>query len=189
MSVANNISHSQVAPKPPTGSPTFVDVPGTTSLEPSINANANDILADGMVYVTAYDSPVGQFTINWVDDNFPVLVTINGGTASSTGTAGTKIDRYEQPGVYVPVPFIAASLEPNIDKIHDASVACFVTTIPNATASPASKTSGQQTTHEWSADGRFTADGTGPMIIYEKYATTPTFTAGVIPVNVTPPTP
>jgi len=185
MSVANNITHSQVAPKG--ASPVYVDVPGTTTLEPSFSDNSTDINADGQVYVTAYDAPVGQFSLGWVDDNFPVLVTINGGTASSTGTNGTKIDRYEQPGVYIPPAFIAASIEPNIDKVHDPLVACFVTTIPNATAALASKSSGQNNAHEWSAPCKFKADGSGPMIIYEKRASAPTFTSGVFAPNLTAP--
>lgn len=185
MSVSNNIIHAQVAPKG--GSPVFVDVPGTTTLEPSFTTNSTDIPADGSIYVTAYEAPVGQFDLRWVDDNFPVLVTINGGTASSTGTSGTKIDRYEQSGTYLAPAFIAASLEPNIDKVHDATVAAFRTTIPNATAALAQKSSGQNSTHEWSASCKFTADGSGPIIIYEKMATSPTFTSGVMTVNLTPP--
>lgn len=185
MSVANNITHAQVAPK--TVTPVFVDVPGATTLDVSFTDNSTDINADGMVYVTAYDAPVGQFNLGWVDDNFPVQVTINGGTSSSTGTAGTKIDRYEQPGTYVAPAFVAASLEPNIDKIHDALVAAFRITIPNATAALAQKSSGQNSTHEWSAACKFKADGSGPLIIYEKLATAPTFTSGVMGVNLTPP--
>ena len=186
MAVGYNLNHLQVAPRSET--PTFVDVPGAVSWEPSISSDTDDVRADGQVYMTVYSAPVGEGSMTWVDFRPDVLAVINGGDVSTSGTGATEIIRYEQLGSYVPVPFIMADWVPNQDQTHDANVAGVRTTVPNATASPASRNSGQETTLEWTAETRFTAvDNTSPLIIYESLASEPTFTGGVFDVNLEAP--
>lgn len=188
MAVINNLQHAQVAPIPVSpASPVFVDVPGVVSFETTVTTDSTATQADGQVYLTTYAAPEGSFTLSWIDSSFPVLVVINGGVASTTGTAGTKIDRYEQPGAYVAPAFILSDWNPNVDHGHSPNVAGFRTTLPNATASVASKSSGQDSVHEWSVDGAFTAIAPAPMFIYEAFATAPAFTSGVQTVNLNPP--
>ncbi len=187
MAVGYNLNHLQVAPVPATGAPVFVDVAGVVSWEPSITTENEEVLADGQVYLTAYGAPAGEGDFVFIDSRFAVLGVVNGGMASSSGTGATKIDRYEQPGQYTAPPFIMSDWVPNIDLTHSPLVAGMRTTVPNATAEVATRTSGQQTVFEWTAATRFTAPATGPMIIYEQLATEPTFTGGVTDVNLTAP--
>lgn len=187
MAVGYNLNHLQVAPKG--ASPTFIDVPGSVSWEPSITADSEDVKADGQTYVTVYSAPVGEGDMTWIDFRPDVLATINGGEVSTSGTGPTEITRYEQKGSFTPVPFIIADWVPNQDKNHDSAVAGVRTTVPNATAEPASRSSGQESTQEWTASTKFTPDANDVLIIYEALASEPEFTTGVMSVNLTAPAP
>lgn len=186
MTVTYNLNHVQVSAIETTR--TWVDVPGTTNWEPSVTTDSEDILADGGVYATAYSAPVGEGDLTWIDANLAVLALINGGIVSSSGTGAMAIERYEVPAQYVAVPFSISGWEPNIAKDKDPS-AGLRTTAPIVTAGVASKSSGQESTGEWTAETRFRGGPTTPMLIYELLASTPVFTAGVMPVNLTAPPP
>jgi|SRR6185437_3905660 len=183
--VSYNTQHVQVGLVGAT--PTFVDVPGSVDWEPTISASPTPVKADGTTYYTAYASPDLSGDLTWIDGNSAVLGIINGGTVSSSGTAGTVIDRYEQPGVFVPTDFIISKWEPNVDRGHNPDVAGLRTTTPHTSASPASKSGGQESTGMWTASTNATPVGDDPLIIYEWMATAPVFTAGVMPVNLTAP--
>lgn len=180
MAVGYNLTHLQVAAKQAV--PTYIDVPGAMSWEPAITADTEEIRADGAVYTTAYSAPSGEGDLTFIDMKSNVVVVINGGVVSTSGTAPNTITRYEQQGTYVPPAFIIADWVPNIDRGHDPNVAGMRTSVPNATSAPVTRTSGQETAFEWTAATRFTAASTtAPMIIYEWLETAPTFTGGVIP--------
>lgn len=185
MAVGYNTNHVQVGPKEAT--PTFVDVPGAISWDPTITTDKDPIRGDGQVYVTAYGAPEGEGDLTWLGFAPDVLATINGGEVSTSGTGDTEITRYEQPGTYTAPPFIIADWVPNIDKSHAPDVAGIRTTVTNATAEPASRGSGQETAVEWTASTSFSPDENNVLIIYEELATEPTFTNGVMPVNVEKP--
>lgn len=180
MAVGYSLHHLQGAPVE--ASPTWIDIPGITTWEPSITADSTPVKADGQTYVTAYASPEGSGNLTFIDANLGVFALLNGGTVSSSGTGPTEIERYEQPGQYVPVPFSLSDWVPNIDRGHDPDVAGMRTTVPNATAAPVTRTSGQETIFEWTAATTFYGIDPDPMIIYEKLATAPTFALEVFTV-------
>ena len=60
-------------------------------------------------------------------------------------------------------------------------------TVPNAKVTMPSTQFAQETWSEFTADISFAGDANDVMLIFEDMATAPTFTAGVIPTNLTPP--
>lgn len=184
MAVTRNLNHVQVSEIETTR--VWIDVPGTVNWEPSIATDSEDIMADGGIYATGYSAPVGEGDLTWVDANLAVLATLNGGIVSSSGTGATAIERYEVPHQYVAVPFSISGWEPNIAKDKDPS-AGLRTTAPIVTAGVASKSSGQDSTGEWTAPTKFLGKQGTPMLIYELLASDPVFTAGIMPVNLTAP--
>lgn len=184
MAVGRNLSHVQVGAVG--ASPTYLDVPGILTWDPTITTDTEPVQADGSTYYTAYSAPSGEGDFAFIDFDENVVAAINGGTVSSSGATPNVIDRYEQPGTYTAPPFITSDWVPNVDQFHDAR-AGMRTTAPNCTATPVSRSSGQDTTFEWTASTSFAADDNDVMLIYELLETEPVFTAGVMPVNVTDP--
>ena len=184
MAVGRNLAHVQVAAV--AAEPTWLDVPGILTWDPSISTDTEPVQADGQTYYTAYAAPSGEGDFVFIDFNEDVVAVINGGTVSSSGTTPDVIDRYEQPGTYTAPPFATSDWVPNVDQFHDDR-AGMRTTAPNCTATPVSRSSGQDTTFEWTATTSFSADENDVMLIYELLETAPTFTAGVIPVNLEDP--
>lgn len=178
MAVGYNEQHIQVATK--TGTPTWLDVAGAVSWEPAPSSDTTDIMADGTKYVTAYGSPGGAGDLVFLDLKLPVLAVLNGGTVSTTGTGPTQVEKYVQGATYVPPAIEISSWVPNIDTAHDSTVAGLRTTVLNAQAGLATRSSGQNSEQNWTVPTTFSADsGTNSLIIYEKMASAPAITAGV----------
>lgn len=167
----------------------WLDGSGAQAWSPAITADSTDIMGDGVNYVTAYGSPVGEGDFSLIDPTAALFAACNGGVVSSSGTGATAIERYEQPGTYVAPPFALSDWVPNIDRVHNPDTAGMRTTAPNCTAQPFTKSSGQETTVEWTAATKFTPDANDQLIIYEWLASEPIFTDGVMPVNIERPTP
>ena len=190
MAVGNNQNHVQISKVEATR--VWLDVARTVSWEPEVTADTEDIQADGGIYATAYGPPVGEGNLTFVDSRFANFVVLNGGTLSSSGTGNSVIERYEELGTYIPVPFSIADWSPNIAKNREPTIAGMRITVPSATSGLINRSGGQESTQEWTAPTRFTKDPTTDILrIFEKLATAPTFTpneaTGVMPVNLTPP--
>lgn len=180
-----NLEHAQVAALGTT--PTWLDVPGSIDLGISITSNANYLAADGSKPYVAYSAPEGSFDLSFAEADFAMLAVINGGTASTSGTTPAIIERYEQPGTAKNPSFALSGYASNVNGGVDR--AGFRVTLPNAKAGVASPTFGQETWGTWSTSGAMAADENDVMVIYEKLETAPTFTAGVMPVNLVKPGP
>lgn len=177
MAVGRNLSHVQAAAVEET--PTWLDIPGVITWDPSITTDTEPVQADGTTYYTAYSAPAGEGDLTFIDFDENVVALINGGTVSSSGTTPNVIDRYEQPGDYTAPAFSLCDWVPNVDQFHDDR-AGMRTTAPNCTATPVSRSSGQDTTFEWTATTSFAADANGVLLIYELLETAPTFSNGIM---------
>lgn len=183
-SVGYNLNHVQIGTDD--GSTvTWLDAPGSRSWEPGVSADSSDERADGQVYVTAYSSPVGEGDLVIIDMNSGVMAAVNATEVSSYGTAPDTITRAALAGNYVPEPFAIADWVPNIDGAHNPDVAGMRTIVPNATAQPATRSSGQESIVEWTVATKFTPSADNELIIYEWLASDPVFTDGVMPVDMT----
>lgn len=166
----------------------WVDVPGAVNWEPSVSADTENIMADGVVYAQPRGNRVGEGDLTWIDDILALRAMFNGGEVSTSGTTPQVIERYEMFGESVAPPFALSDWVPNVDKIHDPTVAGTRTTAPSVTAGPVTRTSGQESTQELTAATSFLQDANGVMEIVEKLESSPVFTDGVMPVNMTAPT-
>jgi len=182
MGVVYNQTHVQAGLQATT--PTYVDIPGMVSNEPEISSDPEDIMADGTVYAVAWGILTAESELTFVDDRGSVRALLNGGVTSTSGVTPNIITRYEAPAVFLPPPIILSDYAPNIDRVHSPAVAGIRTTLPNASAGPISKSGGQESTGELTSTIKFapTANGGAPMII-EYLESAPTFTGGVMPVN------
>lgn len=189
-SVGYNLNHIQCAVLEDGEPGTWVDFAGSQSWEPSINIDTTDIQGDGQAYVTAYGVPTGEGDFTFIDPSPTNFATVNGGVVSTYGTGANEVTRYEQRAEYIAIPFAISDWVPNIDKGHNPDTAGMRTIVGNATAEPVTRSSGQESTVEWTVATRFTRDAAGNLIVYEWLASEPTFTNGVDNgANVIAPTP
>lgn len=177
MAVGRNLTHVEVAAIDE--SPTWVNVPGVLTWDPSISTDTDPVQADGSTYYTAYSAPTGEGDLSFIDFDEDVVALLNGGTVSTSGTTPDVIDRYEQPGSYAAPAFSMADWVPNADTFHDER-AGMRTIAPNATATVVSRSSGQDTTFEWSCTVNFSADDNDVMLVYELLETAPVISSGVM---------
>lgn len=177
MAVGRNLTHVEVAAVG--ASPTWINVPGVLTWDPSISTDTEPVQADGSTYYTAYAAPSGEGDLTFIDFDENVVALINGGTVSTSGVTPDVIDRYEQPGSYTAPAFMMADWVPNADTFHDAR-AGMRTIVGNATATPVSRSSGQDSQFEWTAATSFAADANGNLIVYELMETSPVLTSGVM---------
>lgn len=181
MTLTYNQNHVQIGNA--VGTPTYIDVNGSISMTPSIEAGETQVRGDGSVWATAYGAAEGSVALAWLQTNLAVIAQLNGGVVSSSGVTPNVINRYEfNGGSYVPPPVIVAGWEPNIAPDKSPSQAGLRTTIHNATFAPATKAGGQETVGEWSAEGSFKPAADNTLISYELLETAPVFTSGIMPV-------
>jgi hypothetical protein len=178
-----NLNHLQAATND--GSPTYVDINYAISFEPNITQENESFRADGAVVVTAQGAPEGALSLSFGSYDTDAFAVLTGGTSSSSGSAGTLIERLEIPADYSAPSVILVAWLPNVDG--NSTSAGLRITVPNAKVNMPSAAFGQQTWSEFSADGSFSADANDVMLIFEDLATAPTFTTGVIPTNLTAP--
>jgi hypothetical protein len=178
-----NLNHLQAATND--GSPTYVDINYATTFEPTISQDSESFNADGQVAITAQSAPEGAGSLGFGSFDTDTFAVLTGGTASTSGSAGTLIDRLEIPADFTPPSVILVAWVPNVDG--NSTSAGLRITVPNAKVTMPSTQFGQQTWSEFSSDISFAGDDNDVMLIYEDLATAPTFTAGVIPTNLTPP--
>ncbi len=178
-----NLNHLQVAPKG--ASPVYKDVNYATEWEWPIEQDTETLRADGKVAVTAAGAPEGGGSIGFASIDLATWAVMTGGTTSESGTAGTRITRLSVLGNYNPPSLIIVGWIPNVDG--NSTSAGLRVTLPSVKLTMPSGTFGQETWSEMSADQAFVADENNVMLIMEELATAPTFTAGVIPTNLTAP--
>lgn len=178
--VSYNLEHAQVAVL--TSSPTYLDVPGVATLNPTIDTSVSYSSGDGSKKYAAWSAPEGGGELSFNEADFAVLVVINGGTQSSSGVAPAVVDRYVAPGTATNPAFILVGYASNVNSA--ITRAGFRIIIPNATAAPASMPAGQEEWTTWTASLAFTANANNQMIIYEQLQTAPTFTGGVMAVTI-----
>lgn len=189
MALFRNVQHGQVAPRPVgEANPVFLDISGFTEVNPNTSAESTDIYADGGTYASIFDSPTGDGDFRYVESDFAINVVLNGGAATTSGTSGSTIKRWEQPSESLNPAFILATFMPNVRS--ESQSAGIRLTIPNATAGPVNISGSQRNVGEWNAPIRYTKDPvTGYLVIYEDLEAAPTFTNKVMPVNLERPTP
>ena len=182
--VTYNLEHAQVALTGTT--PTYIDVPGVTTLDATVSSSVAYFAADGSKPYAAWSAPEGGGSLGFAEADFAVLVIINGGTSSSTGTTPAVVERYVQPGTATNPNFILVGYAKNVNGKLTGTAARpgFRIIIPNASAAPASMAMGQETWGEWTAELAFSANAANQMVIYEKMETAPTFTAGIFTVTI-----
>jgi len=178
-----NLNHSQVAAKGPT--PVYKDVNYATTLEPTIDQDSETLNADGKKAVTAQGAPEGSGSVGFASIDLATMAVMTGAVLSSSGTGATVIQRMVVPGNYSPPAVIWSSWIPNVDG--NTTSAGLRVTIPNAKLTFPSGTFGQEEWSEMTSDLSFVADETNQMMIWEDMTTAPTFTSGVMPVNLTAP--
>lgn len=181
--VGYNLDHVQIAPK--SGSPTYTDLKYAMTMDASISQDSSKLSADASKPVTAYSAPEGAGNLTSGQWDADIMAIFTGGTASATGTGGTKIDRLEIKGNTNPPAIIVVGYLPNVDG--QTTLAGTRIILPNAKASVPSGTMDQETWATLSSDLVFDPDANNNLIIYEFLATAPTFTSGVIAANLTPP--
>lgn len=186
MATGYNLNHLQVAPKGPT--PTFVDVPMATTAEFGIDQDNDTFRADGRVAATAYGAREGTGSIAFGSANLSAIAAMTGDDYSTSGTPGTSaIDRLEIGGATVPPPLILVAWVPNVDGNVDW-VGMRVT-VTNGSLSVPSSSFEQESWTEFESDLSFSDNEDGVMLIWETMEATPTFTGGVIPVQLEAPAP
>lgn len=178
-----NLKHLQAATND--GSPTYEDINYATTFEPTITQENDEFRADAQVVITAQGAPTGGGSLGFGSFNTDAFAVLTGGTASSSGSAGTLIDRLEIPADYTAPSVILVAWLDNVDG--NSTSAGLRITVPNAKVNMPSTQFGQETWSEFTADMSFAADANDVMLIFEDMATAPTFTSGVIPTNLTPP--
>ncbi len=183
--VGYNLNHVQVAAV--NVSPVYSDVPGAIGFDPTIDQNSDKLRGDGASLETAYGAAEGSGSMEWAYATPAVMAIMTGGTASTSGTGGTLIDRLEIKGNTNPPAVILVGWIPNISSKTYADSAGIRVTLPNAKVSVPSFATGQETFTTVTADLNFDSDSNGNIMIIEWPKTAPTFTLGVIPTNLTPP--
>ncbi len=176
--VTYNLEHAQVGLIGAT--PTYLDVPGVTTLDATISTSVAYFAGDGAKKYSAFAAPEGGGSLGFAEADFAVLAVINGGIASASGATPNIVERYIQPGTATNPGFILVGYGKNVNV--GVARAGFRIILPQATASPASIAQGQETWGEWTADLAFTATADNKMVIYEKHETAPAFTAGIFTV-------
>src|SRR4051794_201002 len=88
-----NLQHLQVGAK--VASPTFLDILYATTFQPTIDQSNVKMKADAKNAVTAWSAPDGGGTIGFGSADLDVIALLTGGAASTTGSAGTLIDRLD----------------------------------------------------------------------------------------------
>jgi hypothetical protein len=178
-----NLQHLQAAAND--GSPTYIDINYATTFEPTITQESDTFNADAQKAITAQGAPEGGGSLGFGSFDTDAFGVLTGGTASTSGSGATAIDRLEIPADYTPPSVILVAWIPNVDG--NSTSAGLRVTVPNAKVTMPSTQFAQETWSEFTADFSFVADANDVMLIFEDMATAPTFTAGVIPTNLTPP--
>ncbi len=178
-----NLNHFQIAPKVTT--PVYKDVNYAISWEFPIEQDSETLNADGKKAVSAEGAPEGGGSITFASADLSVIGVFTGGTASSSGAGATLINRLVVPGNYTAPATIGVGWIPNVDG--NSTSAGLRVTIPNAKYTMPSASFEQESWTEFSADQSFVANESNVMLIWEDLATAPTYTAGVIPTNLTAP--
>jgi hypothetical protein len=182
-SVGYNLKHVQIGAVGV--SPTYIDVPYAISIDPSIDQTADKLKADAATPVVAFGAAEGTGSMEWGLITPAVLALMTGGTASSTGTAGTVIDRLEVKGSLQPPSLIVVAWIPNVDGVQTS--AGIRLTLPNAKLSVPRGAFQQETFANRTSNLDYAPDANDNMQIWEFPVTAPTFSSGVIPTNLTPP--
>ena len=179
-----NLNHLQGAPKG--ASPTFSDVNYATSGEFGIDQDSDTLRADGGSKVTAYGAREGTGSIGFASADLSTIAIMTGDEFSTSGTPGTDgIDRLEIKGSTTPPNLILAAWVPNVDG--NATAAGMRITVANGTLSVPSTSFEQESWTEFESDLSYVSNEDDIMLIWELLEVAPTYTAGVMPVNMTAP--
>ena len=178
-----NLAHLQVAPK--TVSPTWKDINYAQSAEFPISQDSDVLRADASAVITAWSAPEGSGSIGFASADLATIAVLTGGTVSTSGSGGAAINRLEIKGNTKPTAIMLAAWIPNVDG--NSALAGIRVTLPNATATVPSASYDQESWTEFDSDIGFNPNENGDLLIYETLGTAPTFTSGVMPVNITAP--
>lgn len=178
-----NLAHAQVAAK--AASPVWKDINYARSADFPITQDSNVYRADAAAVITAFGAPTGDGSITFGSADLAMMAILTGGVVSSSGAGAAAIDRLEIKGNGTPPPIMLALWIPNVDgNSTKAGIRVTVlngrTTVPNASYD-------QESWTEFSSDVAFNPNENNDLLIYETLGTAPTFTAGVMPVNITAP--
>lgn len=181
-----NLTHMQVAPKGAT--PVFSDVNYATTGEFGIDQDSDTLRADGGSKVTAYGAREGTGSIGFASADLSTIAVMTGDAFSTSGTPGTdKIDRLEIAGSTTPPNLVLSAWVPNVDG--NTTAAGMRITVANGTLSVPSTSFEQESWTEFESDLSYVSNEDDIMLIWELLDAAPTFTGGVIPVQLAAPTP
>lgn len=184
MATGFNLAHLQVAPKATT--PTFADVNLASVFDPSIDQDSQVLRGDGRIGVTTYSSREGTGSITFGSVKLSTVAIMTGDEFSTDGVAGTDlVDRLDISGSTTPPSLILAAWIYNVDRNFDWAGQRI--TVTNGSLSVPSASYEQESWTEYESSLSFSDNEDGVMMIWETMEDTPTFTAGVIPVQLTPP--
>jgi hypothetical protein len=186
MATGFNLAHAQVAAKEAV--PTFSDINLASTFDPSVDQDSQTLRGDGRIGVTTYSSREGTGSITFGSVNLSTVAIMTGDEFSSDGVAGTDlVDRLDISGSTTPPSLIFSSWIYNVDRNFDW--AGQRVTVTNASVSVPSTSYEQESWTEYEASMTFSDNEDGVMMIWETMEVAPTFTAGVMPVALVPPTP
>lgn len=186
MATGYNLVHLQGGLKATT--PTYLDIPYATTAEFGVDQDSDLFRADGGVRVKAHGAREGTGSIAFGSAKLSTIAVLTGDDFSTSGTPGTNgIDRLEIFGATVPPSLVFSAWIPNVDGNVD--VAGMRVTVPNGSISVPSASFEQESWTEFEADLAFVSNEDDVLLIWEVMEQAPTFTAGVIPVNLVAPGP
>lgn len=183
MATGYNLVHLQIAPK--TATPTFIDVNYATTAEFNVTQDSDTLTADGKGAVTAYGAREGEGSIGFASLDLATMAAMTGDEWSSSGTAGTTIERLEISGSGQPPALVLAAWIPNVDG--NSSVAGIRVTVANGKLSTPTVGFEQESWTEAEADLSFASNEDDVMLIWETLETAPAMTGGVMPVALVAP--
>ena len=184
MATGFNLAHLQVGAK--TATPTFSDINLASTFDPSVDQDSQTLRGDGRIGVTTYSSREGTGSITFGSVKLSTVGLMTGDEFSTDGVAGTDlIDRLDISGATTPPSLIFAAWVYNVDRNFDWAGQRI--TVTNASVSVPTASYEQESWTEYEASLTFSDNEDGVMMIWETMEVAPTFTAGVIPVALTPP--
>lgn len=185
MATGYNLVHLQVAPKET--EPTFKDINYAVSAEFTVEQDSEQFQADGANVMSAFSPREGTGSISFGSADLETIALMTGDVFSSSGTAGSAIDRLEFRGSTVPPSLVLSAYIPNVDG--NSAHAGMRITVPNAKLTVPNASYEQESWTEFESDVTFSPDANGVMLIWENLSTDPDvgMSGNVMPVNLVAP--
>lgn len=180
-----NLNHVQIAEQG--SSPTFRDVNYSITADFTIDQSDEKLAADGANVESTFGPREGSGSISFGSIDLQTVAMMTGDEFMTDGADETLVERLEFKGDTVPPGVIVAAWVRNVSS--QSPFAGTMVIVPNAKFGVPNVSFEQSSWSEAEADVTFDQDEDGNMLIWENIATEPTFTNGVMPVNLVAPGP